>query len=106
MVGAEGDGDVPLVAASPDPHTLREVLAAIAAVEGRRRRFVRVPWQLVHLALRGAELARLPLPMRADSALSIGTLDPDPFASGVLPGRAAFRPFEPAALGEGARSRR
>jgi nucleoside-diphosphate-sugar epimerase len=94
----EESTDLPLVAASRDPHSLREVLNAIATTEELRRLFFRVPWQAVYYALRVLELARIPLPMRADSALSIGTLDPDPFASGATPRLADFRPFEPAAL--------
>jgi nucleoside-diphosphate-sugar epimerase len=95
--GREG-GELPVVAASRDPHTLREVLEAIAKAQGRRPIFVRVPWRAVYLVLRGLELARVPPPMRADSALSIGTLDPDPFFSGAGPRSVEFRPFEPSAL--------
>lgn len=95
--GGEG-GDRPLVGAARDPHTLADVLRAIAAVDRRRRLFVRVPWQLVYAALRTLEVARVPVPMRADSALSIGTLDPDPFASGDAPLTVHFRPFDPSVL--------
>jgi nucleoside-diphosphate-sugar epimerase len=96
--GSEGMRGIPLVAAAEDPHSLRDVLGEIAAAEGRRRRFFRVPWRAVYLALRSMEIARLPLPMRADSALSIATLDPDPFASGSGPQTMSFRNFEPSAL--------
>lgn len=96
--GSEGESGRPLVAAAEDPHSLRDVLGAIAAAEGKRRSFFRVPWRAVYLALRGIEVARLPSPMRADSALSIATLDPDPFASGSGPRTLSFRAFEPSAL--------
>jgi nucleoside-diphosphate-sugar epimerase len=96
--GSEGTHGSPLVAAAEDPHSLRDVLGAIAAAEGRRRFFFRVPWRAVYIALRSIELTRLPLPMRADSALSIATLDPDPFASGSGPQTMSFRSFEPSAL--------
>ncbi len=96
--GTEGEGGSPLVAASKDPHSLRDVLAAISTAEDRRRLFFRVPWQAVYFALRGVEAVRLPMPMRADSALSIATLDPNPFASGVGPRTMSFRAFEPSAL--------
>lgn len=88
----------PLVAASSDPHTLREVLGAIAESEGRRRLFVRVPWRAAYLPLRAAEAIRLPLPIRSDSALSIATLDPDPFAWGTTPSSVPFRPFDATGL--------
>lgn len=96
--GVEGVSGSPLVAAAGDPHSLRDVLGAIATAEGRRRFFFRVPWRALYLPLRGMELFRLPLPMRADSALSIATLDPDPFASGARPQAASFRGFEPSAM--------
>ncbi len=103
---AEGreEGERPIVAAARDPHTLREVLAAISEAQGRRPAFVRVPWRAVYLALRGLELVRVPPPMRADSALSIGTLDPDPFSSAASPQSVEFRPFEPSVLGPGSGS--
>jgi nucleoside-diphosphate-sugar epimerase len=101
--GAEGEGGHPLVAASADPHSLRDVLGAIAAAEGRRRVFFRVPWRAIYFALRSMEVIHLPAPMRADSALSIATLDPDPFASGTGPRTMSFRAFESSRLGNGDR---
>jgi nucleoside-diphosphate-sugar epimerase len=104
--GAEGAVRKPLVAAATDPHSLREILAAIASAQGKRRLLFRVPWRLIYLALRSLEVARLYPPMRADSALSIGTLDPNPFDSGAAPGTLAFRHFEPSALREEVREAR
>lgn len=104
--GAERDVREPLIAAAADPHSLREILAAIASAQGRRRLFFRVPWRLVHLALRSLEIAHLHPPMRADSALSIGTLDPNPFHSGAAPTALTFRRFEPSALREKGRGAR
>jgi len=98
--GAEGTVREPLVAAATDPHSLREILAALASAQGKRRLLFRVPWRSVYLALRSLEVAHLYPPMRADSALSIGTLDPDPFRSGAMPGALAFRRFEPSTLHE------
>lgn len=97
--GAEGETSRPIIAAAPDPHPLREVLEVIARTEGRRRLFLRVPWRLVYLPLRAAELARLPLPLRADSARSIATLDPDPFRTGARLGAVEFRRFDAACAG-------
>ena len=96
--GREGDSGTPLTAAAPDPHSLREVLAAIAAANERSRLFFRVPWKLLYAPLRLLEALHVPSPMRSDSALSIATLDPDPFRSSAAPHAAEFRRFEPAAL--------
>jgi nucleoside-diphosphate-sugar epimerase len=92
--GTEGESGRPLLAAAPDPHSLREVLGAIAAAEGKRRIFFKVPWRLLYLPLRAMEIMRLPSPMRADSALSIATLDPDPFRTAAIPRAFNFRRFE------------
>lgn len=91
-------GGRPIIAAGPDSHSLRDVLGTIAAMEGRRRVFFRIPWQPIYVALRAMELARLPPPMRSDSALSIATLDPNPFGSGIVPEGVSFRVFDAAAL--------
>jgi nucleoside-diphosphate-sugar epimerase len=96
--GLEGEAGAPLTAAAPDPHSLREVLGAIAEANGRSRLFFRVPWQLLYAPLRVLDVLHMPSPMRSDSALSIATLDPDPFRSSAAPRTTEFRCFEPAAL--------
>jgi nucleoside-diphosphate-sugar epimerase len=60
-----------LSVAHPTPVVLPDLLTAFAAQEGRRCRFVPVPWQLVYGLLRTAELLRLRLPFRADSLLAL-----------------------------------
>jgi nucleoside-diphosphate-sugar epimerase len=57
--------------AHPSRVLLTELLATFAAKEHRHCRLVPVPWQLVYWLLRGGELARLPLPFRADSLLGV-----------------------------------
>jgi nucleoside-diphosphate-sugar epimerase len=57
--------------AQPSRVTLRDLLGALAAEEGRRCRFVPVPWQPIYWLLRGCELVRLRLPFRADSLLGL-----------------------------------
>jgi nucleoside-diphosphate-sugar epimerase len=96
--GLDGENGRPLTAAAQDPQSLREVLKAIAEAHGLRRSFFRVPWQLLYAPLRALELLRLPPPIRSDSALSIGTLDPDPFRSSAAPAAIEFRRFERGAL--------
>lgn len=51
--------------------TLAELLSAFAAEEGRRCRFVPVPWQPIYRLLLAGEAMRLPLPFRADSLLGL-----------------------------------
>lgn len=57
--------------AQPSSVTFRELLAALAAREGRSCRFVPVPWQAVYWTLMIAEAVRLPVPLRSDSVLGL-----------------------------------
>lgn len=51
--------------------TLADLLGAFAAQEGRRCRFIPVPWQPIYWLLRAGEAMRLSLPFRADSLLGL-----------------------------------
>jgi len=71
--------------AHPSRVPLKDLLAAFAAQEDRRCRFVPVPWQPVYWLLRGGERLRLRLPFRADSLLGLvrtapGLIGGDPLA--------------------------
>ena len=57
--------------AHPNRVTLADLLRVFAAQEGRPCRLFPVPWQLVYLLLRSAELLRLHPPFRADSLLGL-----------------------------------
>jgi nucleoside-diphosphate-sugar epimerase len=73
----------PIVAASPRCWRMRDLLGELARRQGRRPRFVPVPWRLVWLGLKTAELARVPLGYRSDSVVSIVHQDPHPDFSAV-----------------------
>jgi nucleoside-diphosphate-sugar epimerase len=80
----------PVVAASPRPWAMRELLAELARRQGRRPRFLPVPWQPVWAGLRLAELVHLPVPYRSDSVVSLVYQDRQPdfeslTALGVIP---------------------
>jgi nucleoside-diphosphate-sugar epimerase len=68
----------PVVAASPRCWPMRELVVELARREGRHPRFVGVPWQLVWLGLKTAELARLRPEYRSDSVVSLVYQDPQP----------------------------
>ncbi|MBV8462936.1 MAG: hypothetical protein JO368_06560, partial [Acidimicrobiales bacterium] len=67
--------------ASEVPVTFADLLRTFAASEGRRPRFVPVPWRALYWPLRTLEAARVPLPFRADSLL--GLVRPAPSVPGV-----------------------
>jgi len=83
----------PLSAANPERVPLREVIARIAARQGKRVFLIPVPWPLVLGGARLLEALRLPSPFRSDSL--IGLVYPNPAPDFALPpGVAApFRPF-------------
>jgi nucleoside-diphosphate-sugar epimerase len=79
-----------VVAASPRSWSMRELLAELARRQGRRPRFLPVPWQPVWAGLRLAELLHLPVPYRSDSLVSLVYQDRQPdfeslTALGVIP---------------------
>ena len=87
----------PLTAAHERGWTFREILAALAAAQGRSPTFVPVPWRLVWLALKCAEFCRVPLAFRSDSLVSLLNQNPHPDFSANASFGLACRPFDPAA---------
>jgi nucleoside-diphosphate-sugar epimerase len=57
--------------AHPRPIRFRRLLEGFARQAGIRPRFVPVPWQPVHRAMRTAERIGVPLPLRSDSLLGL-----------------------------------
>lgn len=87
----------PLVAACPEPLTLRGLLSALATARGQRSPwFVPVPWRPVVLVLAAFERAGLTPPFRSDSALSLANSDLHPYSAATEPVTMAFRSFTPA----------
>jgi nucleoside-diphosphate-sugar epimerase len=87
-------GSGPIAAAHGQGWELRDIMAGMAQVMGRRISFVPVPWQFVWLALKSLELAGAPAKFRSDSLISLVYQDPAP--SFVLLKSLGFqcRPFQ------------
>lgn len=95
LAQADDVPSVPLGLAHPTPVPFEKLLRGFA-VPDRRPIFVSVPWRPVYAAMRAAELARIPLPLRSDSLL--GLVRPAPAVPGNDELRAMglrFRPFSP-----------
>lgn len=89
--------DGPIGVAAADPVPFRSLLESLAGADGKQCRFVPVPWQAVYWLLRTAELARLPLPFRADSLLGLVRSAPGvPGADRLAELGIELRPFAPA----------
>lgn len=80
LASADTQPTGPIGIASSTPVAFRDLLEGLAAQEGRRCRFVPVPWQLVYWGLRAGELLPGTLPFRADSLL--GLVRSAPFVPG------------------------
>ena len=82
LVAARRFGE-PLGLAHPSPVPFERILGY--ANEGHTPRLVRVPWAPTYAALRIAELARVPLPVRADSLLGLVRAAPQVPNAGYWP---------------------
>jgi nucleoside-diphosphate-sugar epimerase len=71
--------------AQPKSVSFRELLESFAREQGRHPRFVPVPWQLVFWTLRAAEVAHLPVPLRADSVIGLVRAAPNVPESSAFP---------------------
>lgn len=79
----------PITAAHPQGWTFRQILEALA--QNRHPVFIPLPWRLMWLAFKTAELLRIPLGFRSDSILSLMNQNPNPVFEACL----KFRPFNP-----------
>jgi nucleoside-diphosphate-sugar epimerase len=73
LVGHPSIGE-PLGLAHPARTSFERIITQLG--DGRRPMFLRVPWRPTYALMRSAELARVPLPVRADSLL--GLVEPAP----------------------------
>jgi nucleoside-diphosphate-sugar epimerase len=76
--GEVRDSGKPVVAAASKAWPLRDLLAELARRQGRRPRFVAVPWMPVWAGLRLAEIVHIPVPFRSDSVIGLVRQDPNP----------------------------
>ena len=86
----------PVVAASLQAWTLRDLLKELARRQGLHPRFVPVPWQPVWAGLRLAELAHLPVQYRSDSVISLVHQDRKPDFDSLAAVGITARDFSPA----------
>ncbi|NJC69431.1 NAD-dependent epimerase/dehydratase family protein [Planosporangium thailandense] len=88
-----GKADEPVIAASEQGWTLRDVVASLAAAQHRRVRVLPVPWRAVWLLLKAAETAGLRPGFRSDSVVSIVNQDPRPDFAATRATGVRFRVF-------------
>jgi nucleoside-diphosphate-sugar epimerase len=70
--------EAPITVANSEPVAFRDIMARIGQRFGRKVTIVPLPWKLMWLGLRGAEIAKLPLGLRSDSLVSLVNQDTAP----------------------------
>jgi nucleoside-diphosphate-sugar epimerase len=94
LAGADTLPSGPLGIANATPVSFRDLLAGLASQEGRRCRFVPIPWRVLYWGLRAGELSGMKLPFRADSLMGLVCPAPSvPGADQVARLGVTFRPF-------------
>ena len=73
----------PVVVASSKPWPMRDLVVELAHRQGRKPRFVSVPWRAVWLVLKAAEAAGLRPAFRSDSVISLVNQDRHPDLSSL-----------------------
>jgi nucleoside-diphosphate-sugar epimerase len=97
-IGETPAGPEPVTAAHEQGWTFRAILEGLARAQGRRPRFVPVPWRLAWLLIKGGEVCHLPLPFRSDSLVSLMNQNPHPSFELTRRLGLKFRPFQPGTL--------
>jgi len=85
-----------LTAANEKPWPFKQLLLEIARAEGKKPAFVPIPWRLVWLGIKGAEICGLRLGFRSDSLVSLIYQNPSPDFSANATVGLVCRPFDPA----------
>jgi nucleoside-diphosphate-sugar epimerase len=87
-----------LTAAHARPWPFKQLLLEMARGLGRKPRFIPLPWRLVWLGLKSAEVCGLKLNFRSDSLVSLMHQNPSPDFSANAGAGLVCRPFEIEAL--------
>jgi nucleoside-diphosphate-sugar epimerase len=89
------DAERPVFAAHEVPTTLRAIAAQLAQGHDRHLKVIPVPQRLAYLGLRCAEIARLSLPFRSDSLLSLANPAPLDVLAALQRSPLKFPPLSP-----------
>jgi nucleoside-diphosphate-sugar epimerase len=80
----------PVIAAEPVPRPFKQILATMAAADGRKPAFLPLPHQVAYAGLRAAEALHVPISLRSDSIVGLINNDPNPQFGGL---KTQFREF-------------
>lgn len=80
-------------AAHPVPRPIGDILRTIASQRNLKRFYVGIPWQMVLVLLRMAEMCRIPIKFRSDSLVGLVFRAPT-LEGGTPPPGGSYRAFE------------
>ncbi|HEY5298673.1 MAG TPA: NAD(P)-dependent oxidoreductase [Verrucomicrobiae bacterium] len=83
-----------LTAANEQPWPFKKLLLEIARGQNKKVKFIPLPWRLVWLGLKSAEICGLKLNFRSDSLISLMNQNPAPDFSANVEIGLSCRPFE------------
>jgi nucleoside-diphosphate-sugar epimerase len=84
----------PVTVAHEQPWTFRQLLEEIGRAEGKKNLFIPVPWRLIWLPIKCAELCGISLKFRSDSLVSLMNQNPSPSFTEVRALSFPCRPFK------------
>jgi nucleoside-diphosphate-sugar epimerase len=64
--------------ANPKPFTLKEIIKICQIKNKKKAHLVSIPWQIIWIALKIAELFKIPAPFKSDSLIGLIKLNPKP----------------------------
>lgn len=85
-----------LTAANEQPWQFKQLIVEIARARGKKPMFVPLPWRLIWLVIKSAELCGVRLSFRSDSLVSLMYQNPSPDFSGNAQAGLVCRAFSPA----------
>lgn len=92
----------PIVAASPRGWQIRDLLKTMSAAQRIRAKFLPIPWRVIWLGLKVAELLGIAVPFKSDSVISLVRQNPDPDFSLASQLGYKFREFKDSFVGASA----
>ncbi len=94
---ASGSTDAPpqvLTAANEQPWRFKQLIQEIARAQGKEPKFIPLPWRVIWLALKSAEICGIKLNFRSDSLVSLVYQNPSPDFSANARAGLVCRPFD------------
>ena len=84
----------PVIVAHEKGWTFRSILEELARSQGKKLRFINIPWRPLWVVIKCCELCRIPIDFRSDSLISLLNQNLHPSFAPARQLKLSFRPFE------------